>query len=75
MSPIERNIQLKVLISEEEKEWLTDLADAQGVSASDFVRTLIRRAHQAANQPTGISPLEMFILSPTLPTKTKPKKK
>jgi hypothetical protein len=34
-----------MLISDEEHEKLQALADAEGVTASDFVRLFIRRAH------------------------------
>ena len=73
MSPIERKIQLKVLISDEEKEWLTDLADAEGVSTSDLIRKLIRRARVLASQPAGPHPLDIFS-GGMRPLKKKPKK-
>jgi hypothetical protein len=36
-----------MLISDEEQRQLQELADADGVTASDYVRLFIRRAHEA----------------------------
>lgn len=33
-------------LSEEERQMLEDLSEADGVTASDFLRLLIRRQHQ-----------------------------
>jgi hypothetical protein len=42
---VPRDRRLNILISEEEQGMLQALADADGVTASDFVRTFIRKAH------------------------------
>ena len=43
MSSIARPVQLKVLLSADEKESLQALADAGGLNVSDYLRQLIRR--------------------------------
>lgn len=50
---IERNRRLSMKISDEEWTMLQALAERDGVSASDFVRTFIRRAYAEAfeNKP------------------------
>jgi uncharacterized protein (DUF1778 family) len=45
MAPIERSERLNVRIAPEEMAMLNALADAEGLSASDVVRTLVRRAY------------------------------
>lgn len=45
MAPAERVLQLKVLLSAEEKQMLQELADLDGLSIADVVRQLIRREH------------------------------
>jgi hypothetical protein len=45
MAPTERDYMLRVRMSEDERAMLTELADAEGLTASDAVRQLIRRAH------------------------------
>lgn len=44
---VERNRRLSMLISDEEQRMLQDLADADGVTASDYVRLFVRKAHEA----------------------------
>jgi predicted Rossmann fold nucleotide-binding protein DprA/Smf involved in DNA uptake len=44
--PPERDIQLKILISKHEKKMLEDLAEAEGLTVSDYVRTSAKRAHE-----------------------------
>ncbi|MCW5834512.1 MAG: hypothetical protein KIS78_19075 [Labilithrix sp.] len=41
--PIERDTQLKILLSVEERANLQELADDAGLSVSDYVRQFIRR--------------------------------
>jgi uncharacterized protein (DUF1778 family) len=45
VAPIERSSRIGLRIAPEEVEMLQALADADGLSASDIVRTLIRRAY------------------------------
>ncbi len=45
MAPIERSERLNVRIAPDEMAMLNALADAEGLSASDVVRTLVRRAY------------------------------
>ncbi|AKV02335.1 hypothetical protein AKJ09_08998 [Labilithrix luteola] len=45
MASIERTTQTKILLSEEEKDALRELAAAAGMSVSDYLRQLIRREH------------------------------
>lgn len=45
MAPIKRTIQFKVLLSDEEKSWLEDLANSKGLTPTDYVRTTIRDAY------------------------------
>jgi Ribbon-helix-helix protein, copG family len=47
MPPIDRSVQLKVLLSTEERETLQELADDAGLSVSDYLRQLIRRERDA----------------------------
>ncbi len=42
---VTRTNRLSMLISDEEQRMLKELADADGVTASDFIRLFIRRAH------------------------------
>ena len=42
---LERSIQLKVLLSPAEKRMLAQLAKGGGLTVSDVVRQLVRRAH------------------------------
>ena len=42
---LERSIQLKVLLSPAEKRMLAQLAKVDGLTVSDVVRQLVRRAH------------------------------
>jgi len=44
---VPRTRRLSILISEAEHAMLQDLADAEGVTASDFVRLFIRRVHDS----------------------------
>jgi uncharacterized protein (DUF1778 family) len=41
----ERNRSINVRVSEEEMAMLAELADADGVSQSDFLRLYIRKSH------------------------------
>ncbi len=43
--PVERDSQLKILLSTEERTALQALADGAGLSVSDYVRQFIRREH------------------------------
>ena len=45
VAPIQRSERLGLRIAPEEVEMLQTLADADGLSASDIVRSLIRRAY------------------------------
>ena len=45
-----RGIQVKLLVSIEERLWLDDLADVMGLSIADVVRQLIRREHEARRE-------------------------
>lgn len=44
---IVRKNQLKILVSDQEKAWLESVANARGLTVSDWVRQLIREAHRA----------------------------
>lgn len=44
--PVERDTQLKILLSTEERSALQNLADEAGLSVSDYVRQFIRREHE-----------------------------
>jgi antitoxin component of RelBE/YafQ-DinJ toxin-antitoxin module len=46
MTATEREYMLRVRMSEEEREMLTNLAESDGVTASDVVRLFIRREHE-----------------------------
>jgi uncharacterized protein (DUF1778 family) len=48
MSPMTRDARLGLRVAQEEIDMLTALADRAGVSSSDMVRMLIRRAHAEA---------------------------
>jgi len=50
--PIDRNVQFKILLSEEEKAALDDLADTRGLTPTDFVRQLLRREQAAGGGRT-----------------------
>ena len=45
MAPVKRDYMLRVLLSDDEQRMLEELADADGLTASDAVRQLIRRSH------------------------------
>lgn len=45
MSPAERDQNLRVRMSSDEVRMLKQLSDAMGLTASDVVRSLIRREH------------------------------
>jgi hypothetical protein len=47
MAPADRDYMLRVRMSDEERQMLTQLADQDGLTASDAVRQLIRREHAA----------------------------
>jgi|HubBroStandDraft_6_1064221.scaffolds.fasta_scaffold2133237_1 hypothetical protein len=42
-----RDRRFNMLLSEDEETMLRELAEEQGVSASDVVRTLVRNAHRS----------------------------
>jgi predicted Rossmann fold nucleotide-binding protein DprA/Smf involved in DNA uptake len=44
--PNDRDIQLKVLVNKREKTLLEDLAQAEGLTVSDYVRVSALRAHE-----------------------------
>lgn len=46
---VERTIQLKLLLSAEEKQWLEEIATRKGLTVSDVVRQFIRDDHQKAS--------------------------
>ena len=46
MPPVTRGIQLKIMVSEDERQMLDDLAEQLGLSVSDVVRQLVRREHE-----------------------------
>jgi hypothetical protein len=54
MAPIAREKRLNILVTEAEQQMLQALADRDGITASDYVRMFIRRAHAEAfgEQPT-----------------------
>lgn len=45
MSPLDRSEKFQMRLTREEREWLENLAEHEGLSASDVVRRLIRAAH------------------------------
>ena len=45
MSPTERDKSFRVRVSDDELRMVQELADADGITASDYVRLFIRRAH------------------------------
>ena len=47
MSPVERTIQFKILLTTEERADLQALADKSGLTATDYVRQTIRAAADA----------------------------
>lgn len=47
MAPLTRDKRINFQASEAEQEMLRQLAEREGVSMSDYVRQLIRRAHAA----------------------------
>lgn len=49
-SVTDRTKQLKVLLSDEEKDWLDALAQARGLTASDVLRQYIRNEHAALEE-------------------------
>jgi hypothetical protein len=51
--PIERTLQLKLMVSEQEMQTVRALAEADGVSVADYVRTCIRaKAREAVESST-----------------------
>lgn len=42
---VDRPNQFKIRLSDEEVEWLDVLADAAGVTKTDYLRLLLRREH------------------------------
>jgi predicted DNA-binding protein len=42
---VDRPNQFKIRLSDEETRWLEALADAAGVTKTDFLRLLLRREH------------------------------
>lgn len=57
MAERERDKLLQIRVTEEEREWLQQLADEDGFTSSDIVRFLIRREHRerfpSAHKPKG----------------------
>ncbi len=58
---IDRPHQLKILISDREKQWLEALADSRGVSVSDWIRLMTRDAYEAM-KPRRLPPMEEHLL-------------
>lgn len=50
MSPLERDRQFRIRLSDDELAMLHELAERDGVSAADFLRLYIRRSHAEAFQ-------------------------
>jgi len=57
---VDREKRINIRVSEQEAEMLAELAEAEGLSQSDFLRLYIRRVHSERFTPK--------------PGKTKPKK-
>ena len=57
---VDREKRINIRVSEQEAEMLAQLAEAEGLSQSDFLRVYIRRAHGERFTPK--------------PAKTRPKK-
>ena len=56
MAPDRQN-QFKILLSDEERRMLDELAENSGVTASDYLRLYIRREHeQLGTARTGFGP-------------------
>jgi hypothetical protein len=72
MAP-DRDHQFRMNLSQEEKLMLTTLAEAEGLSASDYLRTLIRKQHAQAtrDEKLTINVVNRFKAA----KKTKPKRK
>lgn len=45
--PADRHYQLKLLLSDEERSWLEQIATAKGLSSADVIRMQIREQHAA----------------------------
>ena len=56
MAPEKRDTMITVRVSEAEADMLRVLADEDGISASDIVRTLIRREYAARHGKLKRSP-------------------
>ena len=53
MSPAaKRDIQLKIMVSADERRMLDELAERSGLTASDVIRQFIRREHAATSPAT-----------------------
>jgi hypothetical protein len=50
MSPIERDHRFNMLLSDEEQAMLRDVSEAVGMTASAYIRTLIRREHEKLSE-------------------------
>jgi hypothetical protein len=67
MAP-DRPNQFKILLSDEERTMLDALAESSGVTASDYLRIVIRREHeQLGTVKTGFGPGPKRAASPTRP--------
>ncbi len=53
--PIERPHQYKILLSEDEKAWLEEIATSRGLTAADVLRQYIREAHAALVASQGVT--------------------
>jgi hypothetical protein len=48
MPPDDRSDRFTMRVTPEEKQMITALAERDGLSASDYLRLLVRRTHEAA---------------------------
>lgn len=51
MAKVKRSVAINIMVSEEERGWLDELADRYGMSVSAMVRWLVRRAVYGNNEP------------------------
>lgn len=51
MSKVKRSVAINIMVSEEERVWLDQLADRYGMSVSATVRWLVRWAVYGNNEP------------------------
>ncbi len=52
MPPAKRDVQLKIMVSGDERRMLDELAERSGLTASDVIRQFIRREHAATSPRT-----------------------